>query len=177
MEKKMQEIAMRAAIYLGLTRQINIMVVKNTQKFLSLENAMESEQDLIYVNEDWLRMIFQTENVTELRRMLYHEFRHQYQFDQVARSQNSDTTLETIETVKSWENEMYDNIRNDNSEKTVDYYLQNVELDAEAFALHLLDLDAESGIKVTLNHQVPKKAVEPIKKRKKEIAEFYERLN
>lgn len=171
--KIMQDISRRAGKYLGLVDTVILHPTIDPIKFPTLENACESAEGTIYINSNWLLEMLVTENFTELRRLLYHEFRHQYQIQEVIKLKSKLESNESTQTLKSWEQDIENTIRNDNAGNRTQYFLQTVEIDAEAFALHLLDRDKEDGFNVQLTHEVPKEAEEPIIRRKRDIDRYY----
>lgn len=142
--------------------------------FKTIENAAVTNNVpylFIKINLDWLRANRETNDITIIRDILYHEMRHVYQFGEIANLQNDQPISESKETVLSWINnkKYYISYYSHDRLSHVAHFSQPIEVDAMAFSVVLRLIDAQNGDDVESGLAIPDEVWPLVEKRISEI--------
>lgn len=133
---------------------IRIVYEYNPKRFNSCINAAEYDSVNLYINEAWIDRLIELNDFYDLKYLMYHEARHIYQDCVIKDFKNRGKSSELPATIKAWE-ENFNNYKRNTGEDSLDVNAnQIIEIDANAFAIVLLQLQ---GIKsVRLNEKTEK---------------------
>ena len=116
----------------------------NGNRFESILNGTELEVYEIvdatmitfkhYINENWLKDRVENNDLYDLRYLMYHDARTQYQHLQMYRYETNQICEEPVDIVKLWIDNQKSYKRNDGKDSNIDYHLQPLEIDANAKA-------------------------------------------
>lgn len=127
-------------------------------RFPTMSNAAESEINTIFLNKPWF-LQRTTEHRDDLEFFVFHELRHIHQFNSILRNNCGEKCNDDPATVMKWQQGFVQYTRNEDSASELVNIAQEVEIDANAYALcllNLLHLDDELEIHLSL----PTEAVE-----------------
>lgn len=112
-------------------------------RFQTEHNASEFEQgggkSILWFNEVWFDKRTD-EHVDDIEFFVFHELRHMHQSISVFRMENKEETQESYEEISIWQYEFAHYIRNMDAASEEKNVRQKVEMDANAYALSLLNL-------------------------------------
>lgn len=131
--------------------------------------------DSIVFNRNWLRreleeLSEEIDLVDDVRFFVFHELRHVYQKYQIKRLENKESIRESFETVSQWRKD-FENYKTNfgDNESQEDNLRQEVEIDANAYAIALLNMfHLRDKSNWRYNYSLPEKAYRMADKRSKE---------
>lgn len=105
-------------------------------RFKTPGNTCETDGNVLYINEDWIKEILRVNFLYDLQYQMYHEARHFYQSMIIADFHARGKSKELPATIRQWEVENADYQRNEGTEETQKANAaQKIEIDANAFAI------------------------------------------
>ena len=117
------------------------------ERFKTNDVTCETEGDKLFVNLKWLEKLSDNDDY-DLQYQMYHEARHFYQHNSIADYNARGKTSELPSTIKKWESESLNYIPNEGTEEDRKSYAdQDVEIDANAFAIAMLNAKGIDDIK------------------------------
>jgi hypothetical protein len=142
------------------------------ERFKTNDVTCETAENILYINLKWLEMLPDNDNGDyDLRHQMYHEARHFYQHNAIADYHTRGKTTELPSTIKKWEFESSNYKPNEGTEEERKAYaVQDVEIDANAFAIAMLHAN---GIDKA---RIPAELMVETSKRAQEIYSRLERL-
>ncbi|MFT0653177.1 hypothetical protein ACMSD4_12175 [Bacteroides thetaiotaomicron] len=150
--KKQLEHNFNAALEcLGVKSSIGIIYEYNPIRFNSNSNAAECNNINLYINEAWIDMLIAKNDFYDVKYMMYHEARHIYQEQIIKDYKERGKSCELPATIKAWIKN-FDNYKRNTGEESVDANAdQVVEIDANAFAIVLLQMQKITTIRLNPN--------------------------
>lgn len=140
------------------------------KRFKTNDVTCETSDNKLFINLDWLNMLPENEDY-DLQYQMYHEARHFYQHYAIKDYHTRGKTSELPSTIKKWETESSNYIPNEGTEdKRKAYAVQDVEIDANAFAIAMLSKKGYDEAKI------PKDQVEKTMNKAIEIRSTLEKL-
>ena len=110
-------------------------------RFKTPGNTCETDGNILYINEDWVKEILRIDFLYDLQYQMYHEARHYYQSMIIADFHARGKSKELPATIRQWELENANYQRNEGTEETQKANAaQKIEIDANAFAIAMLNL-------------------------------------
>lgn len=173
-ENKIRGLIKRSSEILGINQEeIILKIVVDNVIFETESNACVLQGNILHVNENWLNRMNITKDETELRMLIYHEVRHYYQIQQIAKYTNKQPVNEDVLRIMQWKYNFENYISNTN--ENLSYYNQHVEIDANAFGILMFNYDISRGIKKISGNltSIPSDIYPEIDKRLKELISFY----
>ena len=162
---KLREYFEEACKLLGVNYQnISFIYEHIGGRFKTACNTCETGNNCLYINEDWITETLRVNFLYDLQYQMYHEARHFYQYMIIADFHARGKSRELPATIKQWESECTNYIRNEGTEITQKANAtQTMEIDANAFAIVMLNI---KGIEEA---RAPKEQWEETEKRVMEI--------
>ena len=119
--------------------------------------AMTNESNMIFVNQQWYQkhIVISEDNV---RYFVFHELRHSFQAFAIEHFKSTGSTSnEHAETLYRWENDFQNYIINEGDDESAgNNIVQEIELDATAYGIALLNLyHAAHGIERDIHLTIP----------------------
>ena len=108
-------------------------------RFPTMSNAAESNLNAIIFNKPWFLKTI-SEHRDDLEFFVFHELRHIHQFNSILRYNRGEKCNDDPATVMAWQQEFVHYTRNEDSASELVNIAQEVEIDANAYALCLLNL-------------------------------------
>lgn len=140
------------------------------ERFKTNDVTSETSEDKLFINTEWLKMLPDDDDY-DLQYQMYHEARHFYQDNAIVDFHARGKTSELPSTIKKWEHESFNYKRNEGTEEERKAYAaQDVEIDANAFAIAML---FAKGIEKA---RAPKEQMNKTLERAETIYSSYEKL-
>lgn len=115
------------------------------ERFKTAGNTCETCGNRLFINEDWIAEILQTNFLYDFQYQMYHEARHFYQGMVINDFHSRGKSSELPATIQQWEKEFTNYLRNEGTEETQKANAtQTVEIDANAFANIMLSIKGET---------------------------------
>lgn len=115
-----------------------------------MDNAAEGSGNKLYFNKPWFTGQDRWENhKDDIEFFIFHELRHLHQHYEIALADNHTSLHESKETVSLWKNGFVNYTRNDGGDTQLINVSQEVEIDANAYALclsNLLHMHDDAGL-------------------------------
>lgn len=141
------------------------------ERFKTISNTCETDGDILYINEDWIKEMLNINFLYDLQYQMYHEARHYYQSMVILDYHIRGKSCELPSTIRQWEAENNNYQRNEGTTETQQRYAaQKIEIDANAFAIVMLN---SKGI---TEARAPKEQFAETEKRAQEIAKQLMRI-
>ena len=141
-------------------------------RFKTTGNTCETDGNILYINEDWIKEILRIDFLYDLQYQMYHEVRHFYQSMIIADFHARGKSKELPATIHQWETENANYLRNEGTYETQKANAtQMIEIDANAFAIAMLN------IKGITEARAPEEQWEETEKRAIEIYRILIRKN
>lgn len=139
---KLREYFEEACEVLGINHQNIPFIYEHIgERFKTVCNACETGNNCLYINEDWISETLRTGFLYDFQYQMYHEARHFYQYMIIADYHARGKSRELPATIKQWEYECKNYIRNEGTEITQKANAtQTMEIDANAFANVMLSI-------------------------------------
>lgn len=129
--------------FLTLPEQINIYFEDcPSERFPTFVNAAESDhQGNVWFNKDWFTGKDRWNNhKDDIEFFVFHELRHMHQFCSISNYANGKNISEDPKTIQKWINEFNNYKRNTGGDSQNENLMQEVEIDANAYAILLSNL-------------------------------------
>lgn len=136
---------------LGIKSNIEIVYEYNPERFNSNSNAAECNNANLYINEAWIDMLIAENDFYDVKYMMYHEARHIYQEKVIKDYKERGKSSELPATIKAWIENFSDYKRNTCEDSIDTNANQVVEIDANAFAIVLLQMQKITTIRLNPN--------------------------
>lgn len=133
------------------------------ERFATTGNTCETDGNILYINEDWIEETLRSGFFYDFQYQMYHEARHFYQSMTIDDFHKRGKTSELPATIRRWETENANYLRNEGTEETQKANAaQSVEIDANAFAIAMLQLKGISEARAPLEQwkETEKRAIE-----------------
>ena len=112
-----------------------------SNRFKAMDNAAEANGNKLYFNKPWFTGQDRWENhQDDIEFFIFHELRHLHQHYEIVRADRNEALQERKETVALWKNEFINYRRNEGGASQIANVSQEVEIDANAYALCLSNL-------------------------------------
>ena len=112
-----------------------------SNRFRTMDNAAEGNGNKLYFNKPWFTGRDRWENHQEdIEFFIFHELRHLHQHYEIALADRNEALHESKETVAQWKNGFINYRRNEGGATQIANVSQEVEIDANAYALCLSNL-------------------------------------
>ena len=112
-----------------------------SDRFKTMDNAAEGCGNKLYFNKPWFTGQDRWENHrVDIEFFIFHELRHLHQRYEIALSDSNNTVHEDISTIVSWKNGFINYTRNEGGSTQAVNLSQEVEIDANAYALCLSNM-------------------------------------
>lgn len=157
--------------FLFLPEQINIFFENcPSKRFPTSVNAAESDdKGNMWFNKEWFTEKDRWNNhKDDIEFFVFHELRHMHQFCSISNYLNGESVREDHETIKKWKSGFNEYKRNTGGESQNENLMQEVEIDAYAYAILLSNL-YHLGDGTELHFSAPEHALDIAEKR---IAEY-----
>ena len=142
-----------------------------SDRFKSMDNAAEGSGNKIFFNKPWFTGKDRWENhKCDIEFFIFHELRHLYQQYEILQMKNNKKIEEKIDTVVVWQSEFEHYIRNEGENTQKDNVSQEVEIDANAYAVCLCNL-LHLTDNVELIFSVPEEAMDLAEPRSRQYYE------
>lgn len=140
LEKQLEHDFKAALECLGIKSSIGIKYEYNSERFDSYLNAAECDKVNLYINEAWIDKLIELDDFYDAKYIMYHEARHIYQAYVIKDYQERGRSSELPATIKAWIDNLNNYKRNTSEDSVDDNANQTVEIDANAFAIVLLQM-------------------------------------
>lgn len=110
-----------------------------SERFPSMNNAAESDRNNIYINQQWFERSM-PEHQDDVEFYIFHELRHIHQFISIEKMLNEEACQDSYEEIKQWKYNFEHYIRNIDEMTQKQNLIQEVEVDANAYGISLLNL-------------------------------------
>ena len=161
---KLREYFEEACGVLGVDHtQIPFAYERIGERFRTTGNTCETDGNKLFINEDWIDEIIKTGFFYDFQYQMYHEARHFYQSMVIADFHKRGKTSELPATIRRWEAETLNYSRNEGTIETQEVNAaQSIEIDANAFAIAMLQLKGVSEARAPLEQwkETEKRAIE-----------------
>ena len=108
------------------------------ERFKTNDVTCETAENKLFINLKWIEMLSENDDY-DLQYQMYHEARHFYQHMVIADYEARGKTSELQSTINKWKSESLNYIPNEGTEGEREAYAaQDVEIDANAFAIAML---------------------------------------
>lgn len=134
-------------------------------RFATSCNSAEFSGNVLYINEDWIKIAIDNDDEYDLEFVMAHEARHQYQQFVINDFYTRGRSCELPSIINSWIESFQVYKRNEGDELSeIANANQAVEIDANAFAAAYMMIQQNKGARI------PPSCAEDVVKRMKEIA-------
>ena len=131
-----------------------------SDRFKTMDNAAEVCGNKLYFNKPWFTGQDRWENHrVDIEFFIFHELRHLHQHYEIALLDSNNIVHEDISTIVSWKNGFINYIRNEGGSTQAVNLSQEVEIDANAYALCLSNMLHISD-NIELRFSVPQEAMD-----------------
>lgn len=118
------------------------------ERFKTNDVTCETAGNKLYINLKWIEMLPENDDY-DLQYQMYHEARHFYQDMVIADFDARGKTSELPSTINKWKSESVSYIPNEGTEEERKAYAaQDIEIDANAFAIAMLHAKGIDDVKV-----------------------------
>ena len=142
-----------------------------SDRFKTMDNAAEGCGNKLYFNKPWFTGQDRWENHrVDIEFFIFHELRHLHQHYEIALLDGNNTEHEDISTIVSWKNGFTNYTRNEGGSTQTVNLSQEVEIDANAYALCLSNMLHISD-NIELRFSVPQEAMDLAEPRSRQYYE------
>lgn len=142
-----------------------------SDRFKTMDNAAEGCGNKLYFNKPWFTGQDRWENHrVDIEFFIFHELRHLHQHYEIALLDGNNTEHEDISTIVSWKNGFTNYTRNEGGSTQTVNLSQEVEIDANAYALCLSNMLHFSD-NIELRFSVPQEAMDLAEPRSRQYYE------
>lgn len=111
-----------------------------SERFPQMNNVAESSGNNIYINKPWLEKSILEKHQDDIEFYIFHELRHIHQFISIEKMLRREECQDSYEEIKQWKYNFENYIRNIDDISQEQNLNQDVEVDANAYGISLLNL-------------------------------------